>query len=171
MMKRWLYFALLLPVVASAAGNLGTVISREAGKCAAAWQREDYATIVAFMPGRVVRQRGGSASLQQEIKGHFAEARAWGAQSLETTAGHPSAPKQIDRWLVAVVPVTAVVHSAHLDLTQDTQALALSGDGGKRWSFLLLYGLTQAELNAWFPEFRGRVRVPAMPKPRVTFVY
>lgn len=167
MMKLWLFFALLLPVVASAAGNLGPVISREAGKCAAAWQREDYATIVAYTPDRIVQQMGGRASLLKEIKAQFAEAREWGAQSFEAMAGPPSAPKKVGRWLVAAVPVTGVVHGAHLDLTQETQALALSGDGGKRWSFLLLYGMTQAELNGWFPEFRGQVRVPVTPKPRV----
>lgn len=171
MIKLCAFFALMLPAALSAAGKLEAVISREVGKCAAAWQREDYATIVAFTPDRVVQQRGGRASLLGELKEHFATAREWGAQSIEITPGPPSPPRKVGRWLVALVPITAVVHGSHLELTQETQVMALSTDGGKRWSFLLLYEMTQGELNGWFPELRGQVRVPVTARPSVTLAY
>lgn len=163
-----LIFGLLLPASLSASVNLTPVISREADKCAAAWQREDFPAIVACMPARVVQQMGGRAALANELKGHFADVRRLGAEQLEARPGKPSTPRQVGGWVVAYVPVTAVVRSAYLDLTQDTHALALSSDRGKRWSFVLLYGLSQAELNAWFPEFGGKVVVPSSPKPRLT---
>lgn len=168
MSKLCLLLGVLLPSVLSAASNLVPAISREATKCAAAWQREDLPTAVAYMPARVVQQLGGRTALLKELKEQYAQARQLGAQELELTLGSPSSPQPVGPWLVAVVPITAVVHSAYVDLIQDTHALALSADRGKRWSFVLLYGLTQPELNAWFPEFRGRVRVPVTAKPRLT---
>ena len=147
------------------------VITREARKCAAAWEREDAAAIVSFMPVRVVQQLGGRAALIAELKDQFAQARSLGAQRLQASIGQLATPRAIGRTLACLIPVTAVLHGAHLDLTQETHVLAVSADQGKRWSFVLLYQTTQAELNAWFPEFRGKVTVPASPLPRMGLAY
>ncbi|WP_148218015.1 hypothetical protein [Opitutus terrae] len=159
---------LLVPASLSAAAGVAAAINRQVATCAAAWQREDFPAIIAHMPPHVVQRLGGRAALERELKQHFAAARELGAERLEVRAGEPSALQLRGRWTIAYVPLTAVVHSAYVDLTQDTGALAVSPDRGRRWFFVLLYGTDQAELDAWFPEFRGQVRVPVAAKPRLT---
>jgi hypothetical protein len=69
------------------------------------------------------------------------------------------------RWLTALIPLTVVLHCAHLDLTQETHVLGLSADQGRHWYFVLLYQITQKDLNARFPEFAGKFVVPDDPAP------
>ena len=166
-----LILGVLLSPVTLCAADARPVITREALKYAQAWQRSDFQAIVSFLPPRVVQQSGGRAALVAEFKEKFAQARALGATDLRTTLGPPTVPKQIGRWLASVFPVTAVVQSSHLELTQDSQVLALSADQGKQWFFVLLYEVTQEEMIAWFPEFRGKVFVPTPPSPRMKIVY
>ena len=161
----------LLPATALHAGDFTPVIKREAGKCAAAWQRGDYAGILAYLPPQVVRQSGGRAAVLRELKEQFAQARSLGVERLEAVPGQPSKPKPLGRWLISFIPLTAVLHHAHLDLTQTTHVLGLSADQGKHWFFVLLYQTTQAELDAWFPEFAGKVIVPGDPEPELAAVY
>ena len=161
---------LVLPLTLDGA-DARPVISKEAVKYAGAWKRSDAQAIISYLPPHVVQRSGGRAVMVAELEDQFAQARSMGATTLETTLGQPSAPKQIGRWLASVLPVTAVLQSSHLALTQQTHVLALSPDKGKKWSFLLLYEITQAELIAWFPEFRGKVFVPAPPAPKVSIVY
>ena len=74
-------------------------------------------------------------------------------------------------WLTAILPATAILHGAHLELTQQTRVLALSPNGGKRWYFLLLYQVTPADLKAWFPELVGKIVLVADPPPEMHIVY
>lgn len=161
---------LLLPLAVQAV-DFRPVISREAGKYARAWQRSDCEAILSYLPPRVIQQMGGRAAVLVELKDRLAQAREWGATALEATPGQPSIPKQTGRWLASMLPTTAVVHGTHLDLTQQTHVLALSADRGKSWFFLVLYEVTQAELNTWFPEFRGKIVVPTPPAPQLKIVY
>lgn len=171
MRKFTLVLGLLLFLPAVWGADARPVITREAGRYAAAWKRSDHQAIVSFLPAPMLRPPGRRAALMNELKNQFAQARSLGVQELDATLGPPSAPKQIGRWLASVLSVTAVLHSAHLDLTQQTHVLALSADQGKQWSFLLLYEMSQDELNTWFPEFRGKVFVPTPPEPQLKLVY
>ena len=146
-------------------------LKREAAKCAAAWQRADYAGILGYLPPRVIQQAGGRARMLRELKDQFAQARALGVENLEAVPGTPVTPRLIGRWLTSLVPVKAVLHGVHLDLTQQTHVLGLSSDQGKHWYFVLLYQTTQAELNAWFPEFAGKLAIPTDPAPSVQVVF
>ncbi len=168
-----LFIGLILLPVALRAADAGsvTVIKREARKCAVAWQREDYAGIVAYLPPRVIQQSGGREAMLREIKEQFTQARSLGVERLEVIPGQPAPPKQTGAWLTTLIPLTAVLHSAHLDLTQQTHVLGLSPDQGKHWFFLPLYETTQAELNGWFPEFAGRIMIPADPASQLDVVY
>jgi hypothetical protein len=171
MKKLYLIVGFLLSPVALWAADVRPVISREAAKYARAWQRSDFQAIISYLPPRVIQQSGGRAALMLELTEQFSQARTLGAKSLETTIGAPSVPKKVGRWLVSVVPVTAVVHGAHVDLTQQSHVLALSSDQGKQWLFVLLYAVSQADLIDWFPEFRGKVTVSVPPPPKVKIVY
>ena len=161
---------ILLPAILCAADTT-PILKREAGKCALAWQRQDFVGIIAYLPPRVVAQYGGRATVLRELKDQFAQARSLGVERMEALSGRAPMPRQFGSLLASVVPVTAILHSAHLDLTQQTHVLAVSSDQGKRWFFMLLYQVTQAELNAWFPEFAGKVVVPDDSAPQMDFVY
>lgn len=161
---------IVLPVLLGAA-DATAVLKREAGKCAAAWQRRDIGGIISYLPPRIIAQSGGRVAVARELKDEFAQARSLGAERLEALPGHPSAPRQIGSWLVSLIPVTAIVHSAHLELTQQTHVLGLSSDLGKHWFFVLLYQVTLSELHAWFPEFAGKIVIPDEPAPQMDFVY
>jgi hypothetical protein len=160
----------LLPA-ALRAGDFRPVIRREAAKCAAAWQRGDYAGILASLPPPVIRNSGGRAAVLREIKDLFAQARSLGVERLEAVPGPPSVPRQFGPWLVTLIPLKAVLHHAHLDVTQTTQVLGLSPDKGKHWFFVLLHQTTQAELDAWFPELAGKIPVPDDPAPQIEAVF
>ena len=153
------------------AADLRPLISREAGKYAAAWQRSDVNSIVSYLPPNVIQQQGGRAAVTDMLKDQFAQARSFGVDRLDAVPGQPTPPKLLGRWLASVLPATAVLHSAHLNLTQQTHVLALSADQGKKWFFILLYEITQAELISWFPEFRGKIIVPKPPAPQLKIVY
>ena len=156
---------LLLPVALHAA-DLRPVITREAGKCAAAWQRNDYEGVLGFLPPRVVQQNGGRKAALKKIKSTFNKAEEYGVESMDFTAGQPTPPLTISKWLTSLVPLTVVLHRTPLDVTQATHLLALSSDQGKHWSFVPLYHTSQAKLNLWFPEFAGKIIVPAETEPR-----
>src|ERR1017187_2000894 len=57
---------LLLPAALGAA-DLRPVIMREAGRCAAAWERSDCEKILAYLPPQVIQQSGGRAAMLREI--------------------------------------------------------------------------------------------------------
>jgi hypothetical protein len=167
----WLILGFLLLPSGLWAADWRTGMLREAGKYVQAWQRSDPRTIVAYLPARVVQQCGGRDAVLRELADEIAQARKLGATELEATLGSPSALRQLGPWMASVLPVTALLRSTHLELTQKTHVLVLSSDRGKRWWFVLLYGVTQAELNAWFPEFHGRILVPSTPAPTMKIVY
>ena len=161
---------IFLPAMLRAA-DVATVLRRDAGRCALAWQRGDCDGIVAYLPPQVVARSGGRAAVLRELKDQFAQARALGAERMQALPGRPPAPRQIGPWLTAILPVTAILRGAHLELTQQTRVLALSPNGGKRWYFLLLYQVTPADLKAWFPELVGKIVLVADPPPEMHIVY
>jgi len=160
---RGLVFGWLIAVAGLSAADLVPIVQREAGKCAAAWQHGDAKAVLTFLPPRVVTQSGGRAAALRDLEDQFAEARAYGVERLEAKLGVPSKPRKIGRWLVSVVPLTAVLHCRHLAITQPTHALALSTDQGKQWTFFLLHDLSAAEFAAWFPDLAGKITLPAEP--------
>ena len=161
---------LLLPAALQAA-DLRPVIRREAGKCATAWQRNDYEGVLAFLPPQVIKKSGGQKAALKKIKTQFNLAREYGVDRMDFLHGQPASPKMIGRWLTAMVPLTVVLHRTPLDVTQQTHLLALSADQGKRWFFVPLYETSQAKLNSWFPEFAGKVIVPVAPEPQVQLAF
>lgn len=165
-----LVLSFFLPITSWCA-DFRPAILREVRSCAAVLQREDCAAVIGFLPPRVVQKRGGRVALIAELKEQLDQAHSLGVTRIEAVPGTPSVPKQHGRLLTSLVPVTAVAHSAHVEFSQDTHVLAISADAGKHWSLVPLYDVSQAELNAWYPEFRGKIAVPVVAKPRMQLVY
>lgn len=167
---RFILGLLLLPAALPAA-DLRPVIQREAGKCAAAWQRNDYEGVLAFLPPQVIKKSGGQKAALKKIQNQFNLARDYGVDRIEFLPGRPAAPKMTGRWMTALVPLTVVLRRTPIDVTQQTHLLALSADQGKRWFFVPLYQTSQARLNSWFPEFAGKVIVPVDPEPQMQLAF
>jgi hypothetical protein len=164
-------FSLFLLPAAIHGADLRPVITREAGKCAATWQRNDYEGVLAFLPPQVIKQSGGRAAALKKIKNQFNLAREYGVDRMDFSPGQPATPRTVGKWLTAMVPLTVVLHRTPLDVTQHTHLLALSADQGKRWFFVPLYHTTQAKLNLWFPEFAGKIIVPAETEPQLDVAF
>ena len=156
---------LVLVPVALGAADLRPALRREAGKCAAAWERSDCERILTYLPPQMIKRSGGRTAVLREIQSHFAQAREYGVEQWEVVPEMPSPPRPVGRWLTSLIPVMVVLHRTPLDLTQETHVLGLSADQGKHWYFVILYQLTQKELNAMFPEFAGRIVIPTDPEP------
>jgi len=159
---------LLLPAVAQAR-DLRPFITRDAARCARAWQKQDVNSIAAFFPPGVIRQIGGRAALIREIQAQLEGARRFGVDRLQISPGAPPNPTPVGRWLTCLLPLSVVLHTALADMTQETHALGLSSDQGAHWYFVPLYQVTPAELAAWFPEFHGQLIIPADPPPQISF--
>ena len=168
-----LAFLLLLVIgpTLGAARDLRPAIKSEAARCAIAWQRSNCDGVLSYLPERVVKVSGGRAAARREIKGWFDSAREYGVESQDVSLGEPSTPRPIGRWLTSLIPLTVVAHCPHLDLTQETCLLGLSADQGNHWSFVPLYQITPAELASWYPEFAGKIAVPATRAPRIEVTY
>ena len=166
-----LILGVVLTPVTSWAADLRPIILREVRRCAAAFQREDVAGVIGFLPPRVLQKRGGRAAVIAELKDQLTEARDLGMTRIEAVPGTPAVPKNHGRVITSLVPITATAYSAHVEVVQETHVLAVSSDGGKRWSLIPLYDVSQAELNAWYPEFRGKVSVPVVTKPKLQLAY
>ena len=160
----------LLPTLIYAV-DVRPIIKREAGKCAAAWQRNDYAGVLAFLPPRVIQQNGGRRAALKKIRDTFNKAEEYGVQRIDFSPGQPTPPKTIGKWLSSIVPLTVVLHRMPLDVTQETHLLALSTDQGQHWFLVPLYQVSQAKLIAWFPEFAGKLVVPTDPEPQMEVAF
>ncbi len=170
---RRLFFLLSLMVLSAAtyAADLRPVIKREAGKCAAAWQRNDYEGVMAFFPPQMIKQSGGRTAALKKIKTQFNLARDYGVERIDFRPGQPASPTALGRWLTSLVPLAVVLHRAPLDVTQQTHLLGLSADQGKHWFFVPLYRTTQSKLNLWFPEFAGKIIVPNEAEPQMEVAF
>ncbi|MEO6994910.1 MAG: hypothetical protein ABI273_14980, partial [Lacunisphaera sp.] len=69
--------------VALCAAESSSILKREAGRCALAWQRGDCEGIVAYLPPQVVSRSGGRAVVVRDLKDQFAQARALGADRMQ----------------------------------------------------------------------------------------
>ena len=161
---------LLLPALIHAA-DLRPAIKREAGKCAAAWQRNDYEGVLAFLPPRVIQQSGGRKTALKKIKSTFNKAEEYGVQRIDFSPGQPSSPQTVGKWLTSLIPLSVVLHRMPLDVTQETHLLGLSADQGKHWFFVPLYQTSQTKLYLWFPEFAGKLIIPTDPEPQFNVAF
>ncbi|MEO9112447.1 MAG: hypothetical protein ABI387_07270, partial [Lacunisphaera sp.] len=69
--------------MALCAAESSSILKREAGRCALAWQRGDCEGIVAYLPPQVVSRSGGRAVVVRDLKDQFAQARALGADRMQ----------------------------------------------------------------------------------------
>src|SRR3954463_12954090 len=105
MRKFALTLVLFLPALIQAA-DLRPIVKREAGRCAVAWQRNDYEGVLAFLPPRVIQQNGGRTAALKKIKGQFSLARDYGVDRMDFTAGQPATPAPLGKWLTSLIPLT-----------------------------------------------------------------
>lgn len=164
-MKRFAAAVMMLGLAAIAAGSeLTDRIRAEAQRGADALIRGDYETLIAMTHPRVVAEMGGHDAAVGTVAQSIAALKAQGITLESGVIETPSEPVAVGALVAVIVPQTKVLRTPTGRFRSHGHLLAVSEDGGARWSFIDSGTLTPANLAEYFPALVGLITLPAQPE-------
>lgn len=142
-----------------------TVIKADAQKCAEAVVKGDYDGIVQYTHPRIVKLMGGKDKMIVVVKKGMEQMQQQGAKFDAASIGEPEAPKKMGAFLTCKVPQHIVIKISGGKLETDSELLAISEDGGKKWTFMDLGPVTKDQFSQIFPELADKIELPAKRPP------
>jgi len=170
--------SLLAPAVSAqtrpAAGAKGTLSAEAAGQlraqaeeCVRAFMENDFERLAFYTHPKVVEIVGGRERMVAFLRKGVEEMKAEGFETLSYTPGAPTQVLRLGRQTYAVVPATLRMRAPKGVLVSESFMIAVSDDGGRRWTFVSGSGAEPAKLKVLFPAAASRLKLPT-PKP-ITF--
>ena len=164
-MKTRLLLYFCVPTVALCAISDSAVnLKRDAKFCADAWNRGDYMTFVGCLSERVAPDDRAREATLAGIKQAFGYLDSLGLKTLQVAVREPKEIESAGPLQASILPVLAVMEGPDAKMTADESILGVSKDQGKSWKFLVLFKISQQQLDQRFPEFQGKIKVP-FPRP------
>jgi hypothetical protein len=162
MMKRFAAaVALILGLAVGATGSeLTDRIRVEAQRGADALLSGDYATLIAMTHPSVVAEMGGHDAAVATVTQSIAALKAQGITVESAVIEVPSEPVAVGALVAVIVPQTKELRTPKGRFRSRGHLLAISEDGGTRWSFIDTGSLTPASLAEYFPTLAGRITLP-----------
>ncbi|HEY4988529.1 MAG TPA: hypothetical protein VII09_01925 [Opitutaceae bacterium] len=139
-------------------------LRHDAAACIGAWNSGRYSQVVSCLSERVVPDARARASALAEIKDSFVFG-GMQIDSIQVTLGKVPPPRKYRTLYASVFPVFAVVKGLGFQLTDTGYVLGVSKDDGRTWKFVPLMDYDPLLFNRQFPEFEGRIAVPATIPP------
>jgi len=137
-----------------------TVVKEQANIMARAVLKGDYKTLVDHMYPRLVTMMGGKEKMLAQANAGMAQLKAQGIVFENAKAGSPGKFYKAGKEIHCLVPETLTVKLPNGRITTQSYLLAVSGDGGKSWSFLDLNKSTIAQIPKLFPYFNPALKIP-----------
>jgi hypothetical protein len=128
---------------------------RDATAMFEALRRRDPSTFVAYTYPRF-KELVGEPSIISAWQNGAADLKARGISLRSVTAGQPGPIVTAGAELYALLPVRLVVKAPGGELHGDRQLLAVSGDEGRRWTFIETSELTALQRQEGTPRLRRR---------------
>jgi hypothetical protein len=155
--------SLVSPAVCRCADRVSN-LRRDAGACISAWNSGRYTQVVSSLSERAVPDARARAAALAEIRDSFVFG-GMQIDSIQVTLGRVAPPRKYRTLYASVFPVFAVVRGLGFQLTDTSYILGVSKDDGRTLKFLPLIDYDPNLLNRQFPEFEGRIAVPATIPP------
>jgi hypothetical protein len=157
----------LLYILSPAAGwcaDRAATLRHDAAVCISAWNSGRYTQVVSCLSERAVPDARARASALAEIKDSFVFG-GMQIDSVQVSLGKIPPPRRYRTLYASVFPVFAVIRGLGFQLTDTSYVLGVSKDDGRTWKFVPLMDYDPLLLNRQFPEFEGRIAVPATIPP------
>lgn len=153
-----LCFFLMIPAAAMAQDT--AVVKRQAQAVAKAVIAGDYSTVINSMYPKVVTMAGGKQKVLQMMTTAMKQMKAQGVTFESATIGSPGKFYKAGNEIHCLVPQYMTLKMGANSMRAASNLLAVSKDGGKKWSFLDLNRNTVASIPKIFPNFNPALKIP-----------
>jgi hypothetical protein len=153
-------FGLAAAVRAADAPAEAEVIHTQAQACADAMLKENYEKFADLTYPKVIELMGGRAKLIELVRQGQADMRARNTALTEFTCRPPAEAVAGGPERFAVVPFTMRMTVGKSKIRRDGYLLAISGDGGKNWTFLSGTPELKAQLKELTPNAPAALKLP-----------
>jgi hypothetical protein len=148
------------------AADPSSQLRHDAQYCVNAWNRQSYPLFVSCLSKRAVPDEKTRAWVLAQIKDSFTYSGV-PIDSIELSLGSFGQPRRYHALYACLFTVVAVIRGPFLKITDTSYVLGISENGGTLWRFIPLIQFEPAELNRLYPEFEGRITIPAEIPPSV----
>jgi hypothetical protein len=142
-----------------------TVVKQQATVVATAVASGDYKTIVDHTYPRLVAMSGGKEKMVAMVTSAMSQLKTQGITFEGASIGSPGKFYKAGTEIHCLVPETIRLKLPNGHATGHSFLLAISGDGGKKWSFVDLNKGTISALPKIFPNFNPDLKIPEPAPP------
>jgi hypothetical protein len=146
------------------ASELTDRIRAEAQRGAEALLRGDYDVLIAMTHPRVVEEMGGQEAAAQAVAASIAEMKEGGVTLESVVTEEPGEPVSSGALVAVLVPQKKVLRTPKGRYRTTGHLLAVSEDGGAKWTFIDSSSLTPATLAQYFPTLGDLIKLPPAPE-------
>jgi hypothetical protein len=164
-MKLSFKILLILLIPASLFAQDAAVVKKQATKVTNALLAGNYDAVIGSMYSKVVQMSGGKEKLLQMMTTGMSQMKAQGISFKSAAVGTPGKFFKAGTEIHCLVPETITMQMGKNTMTNKSNLLAISKDGGKNWSFLDLNRGTIASIPKIFPNFNKDLKIPGPAQP------
>jgi hypothetical protein len=149
----------LLPLMLHAQNP--ALVKKQAMIMAQSMAEGDYKTLVNYTYPKAVEMAGGKEKMATMIAGAMQQMKAANVNFESATVGNPGKFYKAGKEIHCLLPETLVMSSPKGKIAMHSHLLAVSGDGGKSWSFLDMNNSTADKVKQLIPNFNPELKIPA----------
>jgi len=161
---------LLISLVAGLFGVRGHKVDmkqtmiRDAYAFGETWNRGDYKSIAGFLSDRVVASKRDREEVLRKISDRFQYLEGIGLKTAKVFVDdYPVEFENASGTYAYFLRIFVVLEGPAEKIQAPSSILAVSVDGGKIWKFVILFEMSDLQLNKSFPEFGGKLKIPVWP--------
>jgi hypothetical protein len=142
------------------------LVKQQATLMAQSMTKGDYKGIVDYTYPKAVQMAGGKEKMTVMIGTAMQQMKAAGISFESITVGTPGKFYKAGKEIHCLLPETIVMTSSKGRMAMHSNLLAVSGDGGKSWSFLDMNNSTADKVKQLIPNFNPALKIsPATTEP------
>jgi hypothetical protein len=158
----------LLPgrAVAAPSAAMAEAARRDGNAMYEAFRRGRLAEFAAFTYPAVVEQMGGKQKMVALLEEGLAEMKGQGYRFVSGKVRAPVQMVEAGAQIHALLPLEQILTAPGGELHLTGHLLGISGDGGKRWTFIDTAKLTPQSVREVLPQFNEELRLPRPSEPK-----
>jgi hypothetical protein len=148
----------------SRASEATDAVKAQAEEVSKAVLQGDYKKLADMTHPKIVTQLGGKEQLVEITEKAVQNMKTLGLEMKEITLGNPEEPVEANKQLYTVVPFTLTLTKMKEEIKKESFYIAVSENGGKKWTFLDGSQLGTDTVKTFLPDFPSTLKLPTPKK-------